>query len=243
VAVVTQSVAQRFWPNSSPIGQRIKLGSADSPWITVIGISGDVIRDWLTDQPAHLVYVPYTQYAPRSTTFVIRTTGDPDGLARAAQAGIRKVDQDLPILAVKSMNRAMYEETSGVRAAADSMKQYAGVALLLAATGIFGVIAYFVAQRTRDIGVRIALGANTSDVLRMTLRRTLYPTSIGIAIGTAAAYGLCAFMASLLYHLVKLDATTFVGCAALLGGTALLASYLPARKATQVDPLIALREN
>ena len=137
----------------------------------------------------------------------------------------------------------MYEQTSGVRAAADAMTQYAAVALLLAATGIFGVIAFFVAQRTRDIGVRIALGATTSDVLRMTLWRTLFPTFLGIVIGLGAAYGLAAFMASLLFHFIQLDTITFLGSAATLAAAAVLASYLPARRAAQVDPLIALRDS
>jgi putative ABC transport system permease protein len=243
VAVISRVVAKTYWPHSDPVGQRIKLGSANSPWLTVVGVSGDIVRDWLMNEPDPMIYVAYSQYPPRSTTFAVRTAGDPDAVARGIEASVRKVDRSLPIYEVKTMNRALYEETSGVRAAANMMKQYAGVALLLAATGIFGVIAYFVAQRTRDIGVRIALGANTRDVLRMTLRRTMYPTLAGVAIGMAGAYGLMVFMASFLFHIVKLDGLTFAGCAVLLVGTALAASYIPARRAAQVDPLTALREN
>ncbi len=243
VAVLSASVAHSYWPNSDPIGQRIQFGNTDSRWATVVGVSGDIVRDWLTNQPEPAVYVSYAQHPPRSTTFLIRTADDPDLLARAAQASLRKVDQDLPIYNVKSMDRHMYEQTSGVRAAADAMTQYAAVALLLAATGIFGVIAFFVAQRTRDIGVRIALGATTSDVLRMTLWRTLFPTFLGIVIGLGAAYGLAAFMASLLFHFIQLDTITFLGSAATLAAAAVLASYLPARRAAQVDPLIALRDS
>ena len=136
----------------------------------------------------------------------------------------------------------MLEQTSGVRAAANSMTQYAFVALLLAATGIFGVISYFVAQRTRDIGIRMALGANTTDVLRMTVTRTLMPSLLGIAIGTAGAYGFSMLMSSVLFHMVKLDEATFLGCGGLLAITAFFASYIPARRATKVDPVIALRE-
>lgn len=243
VALLSASVARHYWPHSDPIGHRIKLGASDSPWLTIVGVSGDIVDDWFTNRPADLVYVPYAQYPPRSTTFVIRTVGDPDQLARAARDGIRKFDQNLPIYAIKSMDRYMYEQTSGVRAAANTMTQYASVALLLAATGIFGVIAYFVAQRTRDIGIRIALGANTKDVLKVTLRRTMFPTFLGIVIGMAAAYGLAVFMASVLFNFVKLEPSTFLISAALLTATALLASYVPARRAARVDPLIALRDS
>ncbi len=243
VAVLSAAVAHYYWPNSDATGHRIKLGSLDSPWVTVVGVSGDIVRDWLTNRPERVIYVPYTQNPPLSTTFVIRTSADLKQAAFAAQESVRRIDKELPIYAVKSMDRFLFEQMSGVRAAADAMTRYAVVALLLAATGIFGVISYFVAQRTRDIGVRMALGADTTDVLFMTVRRTLRPTFLGILIGTGEAYGLSRLMSSLLFGIVTIQAVTFVCSAVLLAIAAFLASYIPARRATRIDPLLALRES
>ena len=142
----------------------------------------------------------------------------------------------------ESMDRYLFKQMSGVRAAADTMKTYASVALLLAATGIFGVISFFVAQKTRDIGVRMALGANSKDVLGMTVRQTLVPSVIGVAIGLGGAYFLSNLMASVVGSFLRLDWWTFVVCGLALVGTAFVASYVPATRATKIDPLIALRD-
>ena len=173
VAVISAVVAREYWPHSNPIGQRIKLGNVDSPWVTVVGVSGDMVRNWLTNHPAPLIYVPYTQAPIGLTTFVVRTVGEPQQLARAAQDKVHEIDKDLPIYEVGTMDRYLYHQMSGVRAAANTMRTYSLTALMLAATGIFGVISFFVAQRTRDIGVHMALGASTKNVLEMTLGQTL----------------------------------------------------------------------
>jgi hypothetical protein len=242
VAVLSASVARVFWPNSNPVGQRIQLGDPGSAWVTVVGVAGDMVRNRLTNQAAPFIYLPYTQMPLAAGTFVIRTSRDPQQLARDAQDQMRRLDPDLPIDAVQSMDRYLFDQMSGVQAAADAMERYAAVALLLAATGIFGVISYFVAQRTRDIGVHMALGANAIDVLKMTVRRTLTPCALGTAIGIGGAYFLASLMSSALFDFVKLDAWTFVGCALSMVLTAFIASYIPARRATHIDPLIALRD-
>jgi putative ABC transport system permease protein len=242
VAVLSAAVAHAFWRDRNPIGQRIKLGTLDSNWVTVVGVAGDIVRDRLSNRPAHLIYVPYTQTPLLYTTFVIRTTGDPQQLARATQDKVRELDPDLPIYSIKSMDRYLYEQMSGVQAAADTMTRYAAVALMLAATGIFGVISYFVAQRTRDIGVHRALGASTKDVLEMTARQTMQPSLLGVLIGIGGAYFLSNLLSRVLFNFVKLDWPTFLLCTLILMATVFLASYIPARRATRIDPLIALRD-
>lgn len=242
VAVVSQSVAHYYWPDSDPIGQRIKIANQASPWLTVVGISGNVVRDVIERRPSLLIYVPYTQRPYHSARFVIRTYGDPSRSGSAVRAAVRKIDKDLPVYGLKSMEREIFENTSGIRAAAQAMSTYAAVALLLAATGIFAVISFFVARRTHDIGVRMALGADSADVLKLALSGITRSTIGGLLIGGIIAFCLMKFMSSLLYGLVKLDVLTFAGCAGLLALAALTASYLPARRATKIDPLVALRQ-
>jgi ABC-type antimicrobial peptide transport system permease subunit len=161
--------------------------------------------------------------------------------ARSAESALAAIDQALVVYNVESMERANWENASGIQAAADAMTRYGVVALLLALTGIFGVLTCFVAQRTRDIGIRIALGADAQLVLAMALRRSLAPALVGVAIGIAEAYAVSRLMSSVLY-IVRLDVMAFVGCGLTMCVTALLASYLPARRATKVDPVIALRD-
>lgn len=242
VVVISRSIARHYWPHSDPVGHRIKLGNSQSPALTVVGVCGDVIRDWLTEKPAFTAYVPYTQLPRQAATFSIRTETDPMQLATAARADIRKIDKELPVYDVKTLEQSWFEETSGVRASANTMSLYAVVALLLAATGIFAVISYFVVQRAHDIGVRMALGADAADVLRMTFWRTGRLMIGGFAIGIPAALALSKLMSSLLYNIVRLDWTTFAGCVVMLAAAALLASYIPARRATRIDPVIVLRQ-
>lgn len=242
VVVISESIANHYWPGQNPIGHRIKFDNSSSGWFTIVGVSANVVQDWLRGDPALSAYVPYTQVPRNTATLLIRTSDDPMRAASAARAQIRKVDKNLPVYDVKSMERYISEQTHGVKISATTMTTYAAVALLLAGTGIFGVISYFVVQRTHDIGVRMALGANRGDVLRMTLARTLRLTAIGLAIGVPIAFALSKLMSSLLFNTVKLDWATFAGCTALLGLAALIASYVPARRATRIDPLVALRQ-
>ncbi len=242
VAVVSAAVARRYWGHQDPVGSRVRL-TPGGPWVTIIGVAGDLVRNWLANEPEHLIYVPYTQSPLASATLLVRTHTDPALTLESAQAAMRQVDPDLAVYNVETMQRHFELEASGVRAAADSMARYAVVALLLAATGIFGVLSYFVSQRTHDIGVRMALGADASGVVRLTIARALRPVFAGGAVGLVLAYVLSRAMASALYGIVKLDVPTFAAAAAALVLTALLASYLPARRATRIDPLIALRDS
>ncbi|MBZ5592291.1 MAG: ABC transporter permease [Acidobacteriia bacterium] len=239
VAVISESVARHYWPDADPIGHRIKLGNAQSPWLTVVGVSGD-IKDWFSGEPIPRAAIPYRQAPQRSMTLYVRTTGDPLQAVKAARAEVRNADANQAVYDVKSMEQEISEETSGVRASARTMSMYAVIALLLAATGIYAVISYSVVQRTHEIGVRLALGAGRSDIVRMVVAQAFRLAALGLAIGVPAAYVLTRIMSSALYNTVTLDALTFAAFTGVLGSSALLAGYIPARRATRVDPTVAL---
>ena len=240
VVVLSESVARHYWPGSNPIGQRIKLGDSRSPWLTVIGVSGDV-KNWFNAEPLPAAYVPFFQAPQTSMQVVVRTVADPMRVANAARAQVRAVDKGQPVYDVKSMEQSIADQTSGVGAAATSMTIYAAIALLLAATGIYAVISYSVARRTHEIGVRIALGAGQGDVLKMVVWQASRMAGLGLGIGIPMAFLLNRVMSSALYNVVALDPMTFAVFTALLGTSALLASYLPAHRAARVDAMVALR--
>jgi len=239
VALVSESVARHYWPASDAIGRRIKLGNAQSPWLTVVGVCGD-IKDWFTGEPQPAAYVSYFQAPQLSMMLLMRTAGDPMQIANAARAGIHGVDRNQPVYDLKSMEESISEQTSGVRSAAVTMSTYAAIALLLAVTGIYAVIAYSVVQRTHEIGLRLALGAGHGDIVRMVVGQAFRLAAIGLAIGIPVAFILTRIMASALYGVVSVDALTFVAFTVALAVSALLAGYIPARRAVRVDPMTAL---
>ncbi|MGA2597829.1 MAG: ABC transporter permease [Bryobacteraceae bacterium] len=237
--VVSNSIARHYWPDSNPIGQRMKLGNGRSPWLTVVGVSGDV-KDWFDNEPQPAAYVSYAQSPAPGIGFYLRTTGDPMRIASAVREKIRAVDVNLPVFDVKTMDRSISEQTSGVRAAAVSMTTYAVIALLLAVTGIYAVISYSVAQRTHEIGIRMALGADRRTVLKMTLGQAARIAGIGLGIGVPLAALLTRVLSSVLYNVIAVDLTTLTLLTVLLGGSGVLAGYIPARRAARVDPMTAL---
>lgn len=241
VVVVNESVARHYWPKQNPIGKRLKLGP-DAPWLTVVGVCGDVIEDWVDDKPAPAAYVPYTQLPGRSALVLIRTPNDPMAMARPARARIEAVDRNLPVYNIETMEKTRADGRSGLRAAARDMTLFGIIALLLAATGIYAVLSFFVTARTHDIGVHMALGANRNDILRMTMRRAVTLTAIGIAAGLPLAILLARGVSSALYGVVQVDPRSFWLVTAVLIASAMLASYLPSRRAAQIDPMVALRK-
>ncbi len=241
VVVLSQKIAREYWPAGNAIGHRIKFDGA-AAWLTIVGVCGDVIEDWFTGRPTPAAYVAYAQFPGSSATFVLRTVGDPMQAASAARADIRRLDKNLAVYEMASMEQSMADQRSGVRAAADTMTKYSGIALLLAVTGIYAVVSYLVASRTHDIGVRIALGASSSSVLKTTLGRMVWLIAVGVVVGVLSAYGCARVMAGVLYGVVDIDWKTFAIYALVLSFSALLASYLPSRRATAIDPLTALRE-
>jgi putative ABC transport system permease protein len=240
VVVLSETLARYYWRDSSPIGQRIRLGGTESPWLTVAGVCGD-IRDWFGGEAQPMAYVSYRQEPPAAVRFELRTVRDPMQSAAGARAALRRVDANQAIYNVKSMEQVLAEETSGVKAAATVMSIDAAIALLLALMGAYSVASFFVAQRTQEIGVRVALGASPGGILRMVLGQTARTSGLGLLAGLLAAVVLSAIMSSTLFHAVAMEPLTFVALTAMLGAAALLAAWVPARRAARVDPAITLR--
>jgi putative ABC transport system permease protein len=243
VAIISQSLAQRYWPGQSPLGRRIKVGTYDSenPWMTVIGVVGDVKYEWTDLGPPAELYRPYRQSPRDYCTFVLRSNGNPMALAAAARGQIASIDPDQPIFDVKPMDRVIMETIMGIAYVAVMMAVIGVMALILSSAGIFGVMAYSVSERTHEIGVRMALGAQARDVMRMILGRGILLAAAGLLIGLPVSMALARLLSSLIFGVSAADVVTFAGASIVLGGVALLACYLPARRATRVDPMVALR--
>jgi putative ABC transport system permease protein len=243
VVVLSESVARHYWPDyprgADPVGRRIKLGNSLSPWLTVVGVSGDV-KHWFTREPEPAAYIPSAQAPHHAMTLLLRTAGDPLAVAARAREAVRVVDRNPPLYDVKSMEQIIAMQTSGVGSAAFSMEIYAAIALLLAVTGVYALTSYSVAQRTHEIGIRMALGAGRGDVLKMVVRQSFRTTGTGLAIGLPAAVILTKIMSSVLANVVPMDLRLVAAFTVLLGGSALLASYVPARRAARVAPMVAL---
>jgi putative ABC transport system permease protein len=240
VVVLSKTFARFYFPNSNPIGQRIQLEKGGA-WLTVVGVCGDVIEDWFTGTPADLTYISSAQSVPNDVQFLIRTHGNPLALATAVRAKLQSIDETVPLLDVNSLERALADERGGVRAAAQAMSSYAAIALLLAITGIYAVVSFLVSMRTRDIGVHMALGATRGDVLRMMTRQTGKLIVFGVASGLILSIVLARVMAHALFDVVHLETSLWFVLTGVLLTAAFLAAYLPALRATHVDPLTALR--
>jgi putative ABC transport system permease protein len=238
--VLSKTFAHYYWPNSNPIGHRIKF-AASQDWLTVVGVSGDVISDWFNGKPSNRAYVSYAQFVPSSAEFAARTGGDPLALIPAARAQLQSLAPAVPLVDFRTMERAMAEERSGVHAAATTMTSYAIIALLLAITGIYAVVSYLVSMRTHDIGVHIALGATRLRVLKMMMRQTGALILVGLACGLTLSLVLTRLMAHVLFDVVQLNPRVWIALTASLLASALLAAYLPALRATRIDPIAALR--
>ena len=249
VAIVSRRFAQEYFPGPDSLhralGQRIQLhrrNSADS-WATIVGVAGDVRYSWIERVNIPAVYRPYLQCPDRSAYLVVRARrGDPLALAPALRTEIHALDPDLPLYETKTLSKVISESVLGLSYVAVLMLVLGAVALALAAVGIFAVMAYIVGERTREIGLRMALGAPRGAVMRMILRRGLAITGIGLVIGLGLAVLLARGLAGLIFGVSALDGMTFAVVAALLFAASLLACYLPARRAARLDPLAALRE-
>ncbi len=241
VAVVSESVVRRYWKTGGdPLGASLAIPDYEFPPLRVIGVVSDV-KDWFNDQPQPILYVLQTQMPQRTIQIFVRTAGDPTALATTVRAAVQALDRSLPIEDFRTMERDLWERTSGVRVSAAQMGVFAGIALLLATTGIYGVVAFSVAQRRREMGVRMALGARPADVLWTVVGQSLRTTAVGMAIGGFAAFLLMQGMSRVLYGIVRLDATVFLGMGVILIVCAGLAASAPARRAARIDPVVALR--
>jgi len=242
--IVSEKTANHYWPNEDPIGKRLKPGAttSDRPWRTVIGVVKDVRQNDFIAEPKMQMYLSYKQMMKQApNALVVRTAVDPISLGGAVRAAIWSVDKDQPVANIDTMEHIVAGAVARQRFSMLLLAVFAGLALVLAAVGIYGVMSYSVAQQTREIGIRIALGATRSNVLKMTVMQGLKLVGTGLVCGLAVAFVLTRVMASLLFGISATDPVTFVTIALFLLAVALLATYLPALRATRVDPMIALR--
>jgi predicted permease len=241
VAILSEGSAKQFWPNADPIGVRIRLGpNPNDPWSTIVGIVGDV-RMGTSGDPRPTVYVSSRQDHRGGAAIVVRTSTDPMTLLPAVRREVKALDPTLPIAEPKTLRDVQSDGLGDRRLPMQLMAAFAVLALTLAAVGVYGVMAYSVAARTREIGVRVALGAQPRSVFGMVLSQGLRAAVIGIAIGLVGAAALGKVLTSLLYGVKPNDALTFIGVAMVLFGVTITACLVPARRAVRVDPLEALR--
>lgn len=246
VAVISKSVAQAVWPSEDPIRKRITLSDHPTPkdWLTIVGIVDDVRQTDLTSKPSPAIYQPYQQVRSNfflgHMAFVVRTAANPMSIAPAMQSVLREVDKDQP-LAIAAMTDVVAATTAEPWFQARLISIFSMLALVLSAIGIYGVLAYAVTERTREIGIRMALGADSSDITRMVLRRSLVLTIAGLTMGVIGALAVTRVLSKFLFDVKPTDPATFAIVAAMLATVALVAGLMPARRASRVDPLIALR--
>jgi putative ABC transport system permease protein len=245
VVVVNQSLARRDFPGEEPVGNRINtgaLGRDGQPiWLEIVGVVGDVRSLELSSEPTPEIYSSYLQDPFADMSFVVRTAVEPEGLIPAVREAVRQVDRAQPVTEFREMEQLVGEAAAQPRFNSLLLAVFAGLSLLLAAAGIYGVMSYGVTQRTREIGLRVALGAQRGDVLKLVVGRGMALTLLGVGIGLAASFGLTRLLRSLLFGVSETDPLTFACVALLLTLVALLACYVPARRATKVDPMVALR--
>ena len=243
VVIIDEAMARKLWPDEDPLGKRIKMGgyNSTSPWRSVVGVVKEVRQFELDAAPRPQMYVPFPQTAvfpPQD--LVLRTSGDPLSMVSAVRSAVWAIDKDQPVSTVRTMEDIMAASVAKQRFNMLLLGIFAVVALILAAVGIYGVMSYLVTQRTREIGLRMALGAQRSDVLKLVVGQGLKLVAIGVALGLFAAFALTRYMSSLLFGVSATDPVTFIIISVTPVAIALLASYIPARKATRIDPMRAL---
>ena len=243
VAIVSEKLARNHWPNGDVLGKQIRIGTptAKGQWLTVVGIASDVLYDWTDRTPEETIYVPYAQQPRQTLLMSVRSSIDSDHLAKDVQAEVAAVDPEIPIFEVMTLKDAIHESLIGLAFIATIMSGLGVIALVIALVGIYGVMSYAVAERTHEIGVRMSLGAQRSSVLWMVSRQGLLITAAGLAAGFPLSIALAKLFASIVFGASAVDAATFIYIPVLLGAVAICAAIIPARRATQVDPMIALR--
>ncbi|HEX8719946.1 MAG TPA: ABC transporter permease [Pyrinomonadaceae bacterium] len=250
VVVINEAMARKYWPDEDPVGRRLALSTEayqggkfdlNGAWREVVGVVADVRHAGLGEQPEPEAYVPYLQSPNRDMTLVLRTASDPTQLAGAISRETYNIDKDQPVSNVRTMSQLLSTSLARPRFNFLLLTIFAGVALVLAAVGVYGVISYSVTQRTQEFGIRMALGAQVGDILRLVFREGMTLALVGIVIGLAGAFALTRYIASLLYGLSATDPLTFAGVSGVLALVAVLACYFPARRAVRIDPINALR--
>ena len=251
VVIVNETMARQFWPNGDSVGKRVRLYYDKDPqhWLSIVGVAGDVRYRGRDIEPIPQVFVPYQQNPYLSLPYTqqpyvslaVRTAADPANLTKAVQEKIWAVDKDQPISNIQTMEHTLSQSVANRSLYLLLLGVFAGIALLMAAAGIYGLVSYTVAQRTKETGIRVALGATRGQILALVVRRGMLLTLIGVATGIAGSLILTKLISALLYGITPTDAPTFVGTALLFIAVAFVATYIPARRATKVDPMVALR--
>jgi putative ABC transport system permease protein len=244
VVMVSQSFARRFWPGQSAVGQKINPGFRDTDWCAVVGVVGDVKQQGLANDAPLTIYMPYSQGPSFLLSFMaiaVRTDGDPLAVVNATRAQVQSVDAEIPVFGVSSMDELISKSVSEPRLNSVLLAAFAGLALVLATVGIYGVIAYSVTQRTHEIGIRMALGAGPHSMTSLMVGKGAMLALAGIGLGLVAAFALTRLIANFLFGITATDPATFVGVSLLLAVVALAGCYIPARRAARVDPMVALR--
>ena len=244
VIIINETLARRYFAGENPVGKRITLNDENptaEDWATIVGVVKDTIPRALDAEPAAEMYMPYAQQPQRGMALMIRTTGQPETVAAAVRREVLALDKEQPIHSVRTLPAVLAEAVATPRFRTSLLGVFAAVALVLAIVGIYGVMSYSVTQRTHEIGIRLALGAQSKDVLKLVVGQGMALTLAGVAIGLAASFALTRLMTSLLYEVSATDPMVFSGIALLLTLVAVVASYIPARRATKVDPMMALR--
>jgi predicted permease len=246
VAVVDEEMAAKYWPKEDPIGKRLTFNSlTDSSisWITVVGVVEHTMHEGLDGDRRIQMYLPIAQNGAGFQAFVVRTTGDPMGQVASIRNALKRLDPDLPISAVNTMENLIEQSTGSRRFSMVLLGIFSSLAALLAAIGLYGVMSYTVTQRSKELGVRLALGAHSGDVLRLVLKQGMVLVAIGVALGLLSALSLTRVLRTMLFNVSTTDPLTFASIALLLVGVTLIATWLPARRATRVDPVVVLRED
>jgi predicted permease len=240
--VINETLARKHFAGEDPLGRRLDFGDAekDGYW-EIVGVVGDVRHEGLAEAPQPEVYVAHAKSPGRGMTVVLRTAADPTQVVAAAQQELRALDAEQPLFNVRTMDRVVREAVAPQKVATGMMGVFALIALALAAIGIYAVMSYSVTQRTHEIGVRMALGAEPRDILRLVVRQGMILTFTGLSLGLGASLLLTRGMSKVLYGVSATDPLTFGGISLLLAGVAFAANYFPARRATRVDPMDALR--
>lgn len=247
VVIISESLARSAWPNQDPIGKRINIGFGGEAWREVVGVVSDIKQEEIGEPSSASLYEPFLQVPDKrrwflgDATFVVRTAAEPQNFTPTLRNELRNIDKELPLYDVKVLHEVVAEKFTDPAFYMLLLSFFSMLALLLAAAGIYGLVSYSTTQRTHEIGIRMALGAHTSDVLRLVIRQGMTLAVVGIAIGIAGALALTRVLANFLYQVQVTDPPTFVVISLLLAFIALLACYIPARRATKVDPLVALR--
>ncbi|MBO0727581.1 MAG: ABC transporter permease, partial [Blastocatellia bacterium] len=240
-AIVNETFAQRFWPGQNPIGKYLSRGGPEGQRFEVIGVAKNGKYWTLGETPRPFVYFSLAREYGSAVTLVVSASVEPQSMINTIRREVARLDANLPLYDVKTMSEHMRLSLFPLRAGAWVAGSFALLALLLAGLGIYGVMAYTVSQRTREIGLRMALGARGGDVMRLVVRQGMWLALVGLAIGLAGSLVLTRLMSSVLYGVSATDVVTFAGVTLLLGSVVLIACYLPARRAAKVDPMIALR--